>query len=312
MNWRTKARIQNAIASLPFGSGAVYYRLQRMFGGLRKGLNTPGERFLAAIRIAEWIETAGATVVDKRFVEVGTGHMVNVPTALWLMGASETVTVDLNPYLSATLVNESMDYIREHAPEIRAVFGRRADNNAFHSRLEQLIGFSGDLDELLAMMNVRYLCPGDAAALPLPDHAADFHISNTVLEHIPRETLIDILAEAKRILVRGGMLVHVIDPSDHFSHDDAGITSINCLRFSEDEWNRWAGNRFMYQNRLRASDYLEIFRNAGVNILRTEARIDPLAADALKRGFPVNKAFSGMSEADLATRELTILGTFSD
>lgn len=312
MNWKTKARVQNAVAALPFASTKVYFAIQRRFGGLRRGLNNPVDRFIAAINMVEWIEDAGGSIKGKRVVEVGTGHMVNVPTAFWLLGAGETITVDVNRYLSESIVKESNDSIREHREEVLQLFGPRANDDGFRSRFEQLLSFSGKLDGLLEMMNVRYVSPGGAASLPLPEKSVDFHVSHTVLEHVPPTVISNILAEANRLMAPGGLLLHQIDPSDHFCHEDMDIPAINFLQFSEAEWDKWAGNQFMYHNRLRASEYLDLFVRVGVRILRSETAVDDRSLSALDRGFPVHSRFSGMTREDLATRWLRLLGTFDE
>jgi hypothetical protein len=116
-----KALVQNAVAALPFASNAAYYAIQRSVGGLRPGLNHPIDRFRAALRTVEWIESAGLGIDGKTFVEIGTGHMVNLPTALWLLGAGEILTVDLNRYLSETVVAESNEYIRRNETQTLAL-----------------------------------------------------------------------------------------------------------------------------------------------------------------------------------------------
>ena len=312
MRWKNKARLQNAVASLPFASGKVYFAMQRVAGGLRKGLNNPVDRFIAAINMVDWIEAAGGSVEGKRFVEVGTGHMVNVPTALWLLGAGETLTVDLNRYLSANIVRESNQSISDHQAEVLQIFGTRADDHGFRKRFEQLVSFSGSLDALLEMMNVRYLSPGDATALPLPDKSVDFHISHTVLEHVPATVITQILAEAKRVMAREGLLVHNIDPSDHFCHEDDDIPAVNFLQFSENTWDKWAGNPFMYHNRLRGVEYLKLFERAGVHILRSETAVDDRSLSALNKGFPVDSRFSGMTNEQLAVRWVRLIGKFDE
>jgi SAM-dependent methyltransferase len=275
-------------------------------------MNTPVERFRSAIRIADWIHEGGGTVENKRFLEIGTGHMVNVPTALWLMGAAETTTVDLYRYLAFTLVQESIQFIRDNESEVVALFGSRAGNATFRARIKKLIAFDGGFDDLLAIMNVRYLSPADASALPSPDSTFDFHISNTVLEHIPRDTIRAILREARRVLVPDGMMVHIIDPSDHFSHSDSSITSVNFLGYSDEEWKKLGGNRFMYHNRLRAPDLLQVFEEAGATVVRVESRIDEKAAAALENGLHVSEEFAGRPIEDLATSEVCVLARFDD
>lgn len=311
MRWRLKARIQNTVAKLPFGSERVYYAIQRTIGGLRSGQNHPIDRFEAAIQIVDWIESSGRDIANSRIVEIGTGHMVNLPTAFWLMGAGQTVTVDLNPYLSETLVAESNNFIRAHESEVLKLFGARAEEEGFRSRFRQLVSFSGSLDELLELMNVTYLPRIGASVLPLPDHSADYHVSNTVLEHIPPAGLREMLGEAKRVLRQTGLLVHIVDPSDHFSHSDDSISAVNFLQFTDAEWDRLAGNQFMYQNRLRAPDYLNLFKSAGVHLLRTEETVDPESVAALRNGFPADKRFGQMTPEALATTRVCIMGDFS-
>jgi SAM-dependent methyltransferase len=312
VRWQLKARLQNAIAALPFASNSVYYAIQRTVGGLSKGRNNPVDRFTAAIRMVDWIEAAGRDVSGKRFVEVGTGHMVNVPIALWLLGAGETLTVDLHRYLSPALVAESNEYIRLHRREILGLFGARAERELFRRRFDQLLSFPGSLRQLLEMMSVRYVSPGDAAALPVPDGSVDFHVSNTVLEHIPAPEISRILREARRVLVPDGLLVHNIDPSDHFSHDDGSIPAVNFLQFTEGEWDKWAGNQFMYQNRLRSPEYVDLFERAGVHILRSETEVDERSLAAFNDGFVPDDRFAAMTDVQLATTRLCLMGRFDD
>lgn len=309
MNWQRKARIQNLIARLPL-SNALYYAMQRTAGSLRAGRTNPVEYFDAARRTVEWIRATGREVEGMRFLEVGTGRNVNLPTALWLCGAASVTTVDLNPYLSSALVFESNEYVRGHEGEVLKAFGAESERDEFRRRLAQLLNFRGDLDALLRMMNVRYLPRADAAHLPLADGSIDAHVSFAVFEHIPESVLERILGEARRVLAPGGLLVHIIDPSDHFSHDDPSITAINFLQFGEREWARLAGNQFMYHNRLRAFEYLELFERAGVRVIEQQQSVDEPSLRALKNGFPLHEEFRHVPVEQLAVRSLNVLGTF--
>ena len=124
--------------------------------------------------------------------------------------------------------------------------------------------------------NIEYIAPGDASKTRLPNACIDFQTSNAVsFEHILRSILVDIVKEGNRILRDCGLCVHRIDYSDHFSHTDKSISSINFLQYSDDEWDRYAGNRYMYMNRLRHDDYItKLFGDNGQNILKMEPRID--------------------------------------
>ena len=53
-----------------------------------------------------------------------------------------------------------------------------------------------------------------------------------------------------------GLLLHMVDHSDHFSHADSSLSPIHFLQFSDAQWQRYAENRYSYVNRLREDDYL--------------------------------------------------------
>jgi SAM-dependent methyltransferase len=310
MNWQRKSRLQKLIASLP-GSNAIYYAVQRNFGGLRAGRSNPLEYFDAARRSVEWLRATGRDVEGMRFLEVGTGRNVNSMTAFWLCGAARATTVDLNPYLSSALVFEANEYMRAHRAEVLRAFGAEAERPLFQERLAQLLDYKGDLAGLLEMMNVEYLPRADAARLPHAPGSFDAHVSFTVFEHIPAPDLLRILAEARRILKPDGLLLHHIDPSDHFAHDDDSITAINFLQFSDEEWDDWAGNKFMYHNRLRAFEYLELFERAGVRLLEQKQALDEPSLRALAEGFPLHARFKRIAAEELAVRTLNVLGVFA-
>ncbi len=294
------------MAALPFASNLVYFAIQRTAGGLRPGRISPVEWFKAGVQMVEWAESAGRSVEGKRFLEVGTGRMVNVPTALWLCGAARTVTVDLNPYLSDKLVAESNQYLRQNKDEVLKLFGSKAEKTEFQNRFDQLVNFKGGLAELLKLTGIEYHSPADATRLSLPDGSVDFHISNTVLERIS-----GILREARSVLAPGGLLVHFIDPSDHFSHDDDSITAVNFLQFDQRAWDNWAGNQFMYHNRLRSHQHLELFERAGVRVLRHETSIDDKAFSALRNIFRLDENFKRFPPEELAITTLDVMGAFA-
>lgn len=311
MNWKWKARIQNVVAAMPM-SDRLYYAMQRTVGNLKAGRSDPFEWLDAALSIARLINSAGGEVEGGRFLEVGTGRSLGLPLGLWLCGANSVMTVDLNTYLSEPLVMETLASIRSNREKVLQMFEAHAETARFEERFERLNSFSGGLRDFLDLTSIEYAAPADAARLPVKDASFDFHISHAVLEHIPGEAISRILTEARRVLAPGGLLVHIIDPSDHFSHDDASITAVNFLQFSEGEWQRWAGNKFMYHNRLRACEHLELFRRAGVRVLKQREAIDEASLKTLRNGFRLDRKFQGLSPEQLAVRSLILVGDFKD
>lgn len=283
MRWTTKSRIQNAVSVLPSPiSYALYYWIQRRFGALRK--TNPTSRLESAVDTWKIIKKHGRDPRDKVFFEVGTGRMPITPLAYWLMGAKEIITIDLNPYVKAELIEESLAYLLLHNRDIQSGFGSLLAKE----RMEKLTEFarrpSFSLTSFFDEFSITYLAPGDAAKTTLDDNSIDFHTSHDVFEHIPRSTLKEILREGNRIIRDGGLFIHRIDYSDHFSHSDTDISNVNFLQYSDDEWEKYAGNRYMYMNRLRHDDFLTLFENVGHQILSSDSHTDQRSRHLLKSG----------------------------
>lgn len=276
-----------------------------------KRLN-PTSRLSAGINILNLIHDQGKTFESKTFLEIGTGRRLCLPIALWLCGVSEIITVDLNPYLKEELVFEDISYMGDNQQNIKTLFGKYSEKQIFQERFDRLIKAENNLDGLLDMMNIRYSAPADASCLDLPPQSIDYQVSRSVFEHIPPEILKDILLEGKGLLSRGGLSIHVIDFSDHFSQTDPSISAINFLQFSESEWKRYAGNRYAYHNRLRIDDFIDLFNKVGSRVLSLETCVDQTALEKLRKGFPLDEKFSSKSEETNATSSATIVASFDE
>lgn len=307
MHWKAKATLQNAVSRLPPESSyATYYWLQRHFGGLRH-IN-PMARLQAGIETWRQIEKLGSDPFDKTFFEVGTGRVPMTPLAYWLMGAGRVITIDLNPYLKEELTRECLRYIADHAGELQALFGPLLNRKRFEALLDFERQENFDLGRLLDLCRITYIAPGDAARTGLGPEEIDFHTSFNVFEHIPRNVLLAILNEGNRIIRSDGLFVHRVDYSDHFSHSDARISPINFLQYSDAQWERYAGNRYMYMNRLRHDDFLALFESSRHAILAVEPTIDAPSLALLRGGkLIVDGRFGDKAREVLATTEAWIV-----
>lgn len=307
MNWKLKALIQNGVALLPSKlSYSVYYLIQRRLGGLAAA--DPTDTLCGGVRLLERINKQGRTAHGKSFLEIGTGRRLNLPISLWLCGAEKIFTIDVNPYLTAELVWEDLEYIRKNESRIVALFGDHSRHPLFIRRFKELLSWtSNDLNGFLTLINTAYVVQKDSDELSLPSRIIDFHVSRSVLEHIPPTVMAGILKESKRLLRPDGLLVHSINLTDHFSHSDNSISSVNFLKFSERVWGLIAGNRFMYQNRLRIDDFLGLFSAAGLKVLLHETEIDRKALMALEGGLKIDKRFRDKTISVNATATAWIL-----
>ena len=302
MRWKLKSKIQHALSLLPSSASyAAYYQIQRNFGGLRQ-IN-PVKKLSAGIETWKRILEQSYNPANKVFLEIGTGRITLIPLSFWLMGAEKTITIDLNPYLKEELVRESLQYIAENQEEIQNLFGSLLNK----TRFEQLLEFNKanfSINKFLNVCRIDYFAPANAADSNLLPQSIDFHTSYTVFEHISPEIIKQILKEGNRIVKDNGLFIHKIDYGDHFAHSDPTISAINFLQYSDDEWNKYAGNRYMYMNRLRHDDFVDLYQSVGHQIIKAETDIYNRSQKLLKnKAIKLDQQFSCKSEEILSIGE---------
>lgn len=123
-----------------------------------------------------------------------------------------------------------------------------------------------DAAAMLERAGISYHAPGDATQTGLPDRSVDLVFSNSVLEHVPVSVLQAMMQEAQRILRPGGLALHNVNCGDHYAYFDRSITPIHYLRYTEAQW-RWWNNNILYQNRLRAIDFIQASERAGLRVV---------------------------------------------
>ena len=304
MNYRLKALVQNVISWLPDAvSQNAYYAIQRTFGNLRK--TSPMYHFTRARAMADFLIERNFPL-EGRYLEVGTGRTLNIPIGLWLAGAGEFVTVDLNRYLREGLVESDLKFVRNNRDAVTQLFSKFA---GFEQRFGRLQACS-NLVDLLRTIKIDYRSPCDASRMQDLAGSFDYHFSCNVMEHIPPESLRTIFAEARRLLKQEGKLLHFVDLSDHFSHSDKRLSPLNFLRLDDISWDRLAGNRFMYQSRQRASDYRSIITGAGFEVVSEVVTTHSETLAGLKSGnLPLAEKFKKYQPEDVAALTYNFLAS---
>jgi len=282
---------------------SIYARIQRRFGNLN---SSPYGRMPHHVRMLHTLRNIGFDIQGARCIELGTGHVPTLPILFHLAGAKEIVTVDLHRRLQWDFAADAMTTLAHNADELVARYAGLVGEAALRERLRMMSTFNGRPVDFFEHAAIRYVAPGDAATLPYPAESFDLHFSTTVLEHIDPTALALILVEARRLLCRDGVACHIIDPSDHFAHADEGISLINFLGLSRREWDKISDNQFGYCNRLRASEFLEIFSEAGLDVIAKEAVIDERSVREIESGFPLDPSFARFTTDDLCTVTLDV------
>ncbi|MGH8173497.1 MAG: methyltransferase domain-containing protein [Rhodanobacteraceae bacterium] len=280
MDWRIKGSLQKILGVMP-GGVHLHYVLQRRFGGLAQFDRE------VAIKIDDWeimvtrLRESGYAVAGRRLFEIGTGWYPTFPFACYLAGAARVTTVDLTRHIRRELVVACADRLGDAISRIAHVADvDEAGVRARHARLVAQLGRSIDLSAATDGV-VVYSAPADATRTDLENDSVDCIFSNSVLEHVPPDAIEGMYREATRILAPGGIMFHSVNCGDHYAYVDSKIDGLNYLRYSDREWQHW-DNAFLYQNRLRAHEFVERAEASGFDIVlntahATEQRLRQLA-----------------------------------
>ncbi|NII54926.1 class I SAM-dependent methyltransferase [Luteibacter sp. SG786] len=269
MHWRAKGVLQKVLGHVPGGEQA-HYLLQRRFGGLR------GFRREFDVKMDDWrlmvghLRDVGRPIAGARLFEVGSGWYPTFPFACYLGGARQVVTVDLNRHIRPALVRNCAANLSRYTALIAEACG--VPESDVRERQQGLLARLQQGDDVGAASEgvVVYEAPADATRTRLDGQQMDCVFSNSVLEHVLPEAIDGIYREAMRILAPGGIMFHSVNCGDHYAYVDGSINQLNYLQYSDRQWRRW-DNAFLYQNRVRAYEFVERAAAVGFDIvLNTE------------------------------------------
>jgi SAM-dependent methyltransferase len=278
MDWRIKGILQCLLSVAPGGYLANGV-LQRTVGEMRDF-----RRYVAS-KVEDWavfmshFRHLGFDLRGRRMLEIGTGWLPILPLCFFLGGIGSVATYDVTRHMSwrptrrmVLTLDDHVDWIAEQSA--RSPQEVRTD----YERLRE----ATSLDDLLQRARVEYRAPADATRSGYRDAGVDVVLSNSVLEHVPRDTIAEMMRESARVLRPNGLAVHSVNCGDHYAYFDRRISPINYLTFTERQWRRW-NNDLLYQNRLRPRDFLEMAEAAGLELAVRVHRTRPDLVDALEK-----------------------------
>ena len=112
--------------------------------------------------------------------------------------------------------------------------------------------------DILSFYNAEYLTFGLKSLKEIKDSSIDYIFSHSVMEHVRKKELENLIKEMYRVLKKNGVISHNINYKDHLDE------SLNNLRFSEDVWESdFFANSGFYTNRVPALEMHDLFKRNG-------------------------------------------------
>lgn len=282
MNWKKKARIFAVLSKIPMGD-EIHFLLQRyVTNEWPRRPEVLEKLFVAAQRLLK--ETDGRfDLQHSQFVEIGAGRDLAVATALCLMGVKKVTCIDITRLAKPELVAHAAQYMAlklgKSCPKLKTW-------------------------EDLEALGISYVAPADMVSVGLPSESIDCFYTVDTLEHIPRLDMEKIFVEVKRILKPNGLTINFIDYGDHFARGEE-LSRFNFLTFSDKEWMPF-NSKYQYVNRMRHSEFLELFRAAGLRPFNIEADVEDPQPEIVKN---LSTDFEHFSDKDLFTIRAKIVAS---
>lgn len=262
--WHRHALQLTVQTHIPFAD-ALRKLKRRLFGYSYDPSNISGALKWAG-RVADLAQAHGRPVQGAVVLEIGSGWFPVLPMVLTAKGAGLVVMTDIEAHQ-----DEGTTEAARKAVEARG--------------------------ETPALDRLKYVAPFEPGMLA--ESSVDMVVSRTVLEHIPPDDLSTLLTHLRGRMKPGGLHIHLVDNSDHWEHRDKSISRIEFL--TRPAWLHkllwWALDGG--ENRLRHSQYVELFRAAGYDILHAEPKVCPRTLADAKR-LKLQEPFNRMPVEDLA------------
>jgi SAM-dependent methyltransferase len=307
-NWLIKSAIQRAISFLPQSHRWNEFLQNKITQSLEL---TPG-RFEVRLQdtrryLEQFLKFGAQNAGEFSVLELGTGWNPVMPVGLYLCGAAEVWTIDIVSHLTRARIRNTLGFFAEYdrRGSLEKLIPRARPERM--AKLKEILAQPANEngDSPLARLNIHALVR-DAQDTGIPPASVDLFCSNSVMEYIPRAALVNMLAEFKRIARPGAVLCHFINLGDEYAKFDSTITPFNFLKYSDAQWSL-LDSPFTRKNRLRISDYRELFVQAGCTILQEDhVDGDPRALERIR----LAPRFQQYSQADLLVLQSWITARF--
>jgi hypothetical protein len=299
MRWLAKAALQRTLGALPQGERLNYVFQRHVLHSFPLGDAAYSQKFTRAVNHLAAYEEHGppVPVAGATFFEFGAGWDLAIPLSYALLGVGRQVVIDIRPSARIELVNDTIAALGRLRPELEQAAGRS---------LRDIGGPVSSIAELEPRFGIQYLAPCDARGTGLQAGIVDFVSSTDTCEHIPSADLAKVFAECRRLLRPGGAFSCRIDLQDHYSYFDRSLSRYHFLRFSQPTW-ALVNSPLHYQNRLRATDYFRLVREAGLDLVVENPSGPNEEGCAELQAMPLAKRFRGYALEDLGVTILSFV-----
>lgn len=234
------------------------------------------------------LETMGIESLEEKVIcEMGPGQFLSHAFLAYQLGAAGSYLLEIGDFAGQDR------YVKMNQPLLLKEENRRI-------RSLPKLGKAVTWNEYLKLLNAQYYTDGIDGYRRVPDLAADYVFSFSVMEHIRKNVFRETMREMYRMMKYGGLSYHTVDLKDHFGGGK------NHLRFSETDWEDSSHYSMdNYTNRISCSKLVSIWKETGFSVVSLKR--ERMDKRKLLRRSQLHPVFSDMSDKDLMTGSFTVV-----
>jgi hypothetical protein len=217
-----------------------------------------------------------------RIIEIGTGWVHWESTILRLFYDVKVTLFDVwdNRHFTAY-----KNYYQQLAKIVDDEFTMdKAQREHVHHILNE-IERSESFEEIYERLDFTYVINPKGTLDVFADKTFSLVFSSNVLEHVEKAILPGFTRDFYRILQPGGYSIQQIDLGDHLSYYDPSASVKNYLRYSNKVWKRYFENDVQYFNRVQKPDWMQMFEDAGLELVEEDSANIDLGGLAIDRDY---------------------------
>lgn len=299
VDWKGQLLVKHTLQHLP-GGDRVHRRLQERLGALA---NMDKERQLenrVVPVLQELDEHSGFEFEGAVVCESGTGWYALTPVVFYVLGADKIHTHDIVEWLTRRHLIEAIEAVGNNLDLLSDRFD--VENTILNDRYGQ-IDTGGGVGEILESCNTKYHLTGSEIVEPSSPYTLFY--SYSVLHRIPEKELNGLLERFRKLSAPNAHLMHDVSHFDILTRHDSSRNQYKYLTRS-DRLHKVLQTKYSYQNRLRSSEFIELFEDHGFDPVFIKRSInDPKTVV----GLDLARRFDGFDKQDVATRKSRIVAS---
>jgi SAM-dependent methyltransferase len=232
-----------------------------------------------------------------KLIEIGTG---------WLHWEAVTMRLffDVSGILFDVWDNRQINGLKNYMRQLGDSLDRIEVEYPARVRAQKLIMAILDIeqyDDLYKLLGFEYVLNPSGGLASFAGGSFDIAISAGVLEHIYAKDAPSFIDGVAALLKPGGFSCHSINIRDHLYQYDHSASSKQYLHYTDWVWKLCFQNDVQYINRIQRSEWLNLFKSAGLDLLEERVEMEELG------GLTVASLYHRYSVSDLGCGGLDLV-----